>query len=55
MKFEIKNRWAMKVQFTAEIDCTKYTTYSVKLGLAIKSALSARANLMGADLTLPER
>ena len=51
MKFEIKNRWTSKVQFTAEIDCDESTSISVKLGMAIKLAVKSGADLIGADLS----
>ena len=51
MKFEIKNRWTSKVQFTAEIDCDESTSISVKLGMAIKLAVKSGADLSGADLS----
>jgi hypothetical protein len=51
VKFEIKNRWSSGVKFTAEIKCSPDESYSVKLGLAVKCAIKARAYLAGADLT----
>ena len=50
MRFEIKNRWTGAVQFDAEIECGEDASYSVRLGLAVKCAVKARANLAGADL-----
>jgi uncharacterized protein YjbI with pentapeptide repeats len=50
MKFKIKNRWSDKVQFVAEIDCDKDTSIDVKIGLAVKWAIKARANLSDANL-----
>ena len=55
MKFEIKNRWTNNVQFTAEIECNKKDSISVKIGLAVKWAIIAKADLRwaylrGADL-----
>jgi len=50
MKFEVKNRFTGDVQFTAEIDCDEIASVGVKLGLAVKWAVDARANLAGADL-----
>ena len=38
MKFEVSNRWTGDVQFTAEIDCHKDASNSIKLGLAVKWA-----------------
>jgi uncharacterized protein YjbI with pentapeptide repeats len=51
MKFEIKNRWSGKVQFTAEIECSARASISIKRGLAVKLAYAAGADLTGADLT----
>ena len=51
MKFEIKNRWTGNVQFTAEIEADDQTPVSIKIGMAVKWALSAGAYLTGADLT----
>ena len=50
MRFEIKNRWTGAVQFDAEIECGEDASYSVRLGLAVKCAVKARADLSGADL-----
>jgi hypothetical protein len=50
MKFEIKNRFTGAVQLTAEIDCAEDESVSIKLGLAVKWAISADANLAGANL-----
>ncbi len=50
MKFEIRNRWSGEIQVTAEIDCPEDAPSSIKLGLAIKWAVSAGANLAGANL-----
>ena len=49
-KFEVRNRFTNAVQFTAEISVTPDMTYSVKLGLAVKWAVKARANLADAYL-----
>jgi len=49
-KFEVRNRFTNAVQFTAEIGVTPGMTYSVKLGLAVKWAVKARANLADANL-----
>jgi len=51
MKFEIKHRWSMSVLFTAEITCDENASYGLKLGLAVKSAIEARADLSGANLS----
>ena len=50
MKYEIKNRYTGDVQFTAEIDCDEGQERSVKLGLAVKWAVSNGANLRDANL-----
>ena len=50
MKFEVKNRFTGEVQFTAEIEAVDDASTSVKLGLAVKWAFKARANLDGAYL-----
>jgi hypothetical protein len=50
IKFDILNRFSGSVQFTAEIDCDKNTEKSIKIGLAVKWALKAGANLAGANL-----
>ena len=51
MLFKVKNRFSGSVQFVAEIDCKETDIYSLKIGLAVKWAISNRANLTGADLT----
>src|SRR5712691_11824769 len=50
MKFDILNRFTGKVQFTAEIDCTEDTSREIKVGLAVKWGIKARANLADAYL-----
>lgn len=50
MKYDILNRFSGVVIFTAEIDCSDDTLPSIKLGLAVKVAVKARANLVGAYL-----
>jgi hypothetical protein len=50
MKFEIKNRFSGEIQFTAEIDCKKNESTSVKIGLAVKWAIKNSADLSSADL-----
>ena len=50
MKFDIKNRVTGKVQFTSEINVNKNTLDKVKIGLAVKWALKAGADLRDADL-----
>lgn len=51
IKFEIRNVFTGKVQFTAEIDCDGDESLSIKIGLAVKWAIKIGANLTGADLT----
>ena len=52
MKFEIKNRWSLKVQFECELDAKfDSESYGVQLGAAIKAAYKTRAVLTGAVLT----
>jgi uncharacterized protein YjbI with pentapeptide repeats len=50
MKFDVKHRFTGAIQFTAEIDCEEDASISVKLGLAVKWAINAGANLAGANL-----
>ena len=50
MKFEIKNRFSGDVQFTAEIDADEITSESVKIGLAVRCALKAGADIWGVSL-----
>jgi len=50
MKFSVLNRFTGSVQFEAEIDCADDAPTSIKLGLAVKWAVSAGANLAGAYL-----
>jgi uncharacterized protein YjbI with pentapeptide repeats len=52
MKFDIKSRWdSNKVLFTAEIEASEDTPFSIQLGLAVRKAVDAGANLAGANLT----
>lgn len=50
LKFAVMNRWSGEPQFEAEIDCAADALPGVKLGLAVKWALKAGANLAGAKL-----
>ena len=50
MKFEIKSRWTGAVILTADIDCDDGASHGIQLGLAVKVAVKARANLARADL-----
>ena len=50
IKQEILNRFSGEVIFTAEIECAADELPSIKLGLAVKAAVKARANLAGAYL-----
>ncbi len=49
MKFEIKNRWTFKVQFTAEIECSEDAPLSLKRGLALKWAIKEGVSLKYSD------
>ena len=49
-KFDVLNRYTGEVQFTAEIDCAADAPPIIKLGLAVKWAVKADANLAGANL-----
>ena len=54
MKYDVMNRCSGYIQFTAEIDCEDDAENSLKLGLAVKWAISNGAdlsftNLIGAD------
>jgi len=51
MKFEIKNWLSGAVIFTAEIECADDAPLSIKLGLAVKKAVEAKASLRSADLS----
>ena len=50
MKFDVTNRFTGAVQFTAEIDCDENASVSIKLGLAVKWAVKAGADLADANL-----
>ena len=50
IKFDVHNRYSGAVQFTAEIECAEDAPRSVKLGLAVRWAVRAGANLAGANL-----
>ena len=55
-KFEVRNRWTNRVQFTAEITCAPDATIGVKIGLAVRwarnnGAVLRDAVLSGADLS----
>jgi hypothetical protein len=50
IKFDILNRFSGEVQITAEIECDENAARSYKLGLAVKWAIKAKANLSSADL-----
>ena len=49
-KFEVRNRWTNRVQFTAEITCAPDATLGIKLGLAVRWGYRNDADLSGADL-----
>ncbi|WP_045769519.1 pentapeptide repeat-containing protein [Xanthomonas albilineans] len=51
MKFEIKDRWTGNVLYICELSAeVAEKSYGMQLGFAINSAVSSRANLIGADL-----
>ena len=50
IKFDVKNRWTDKVQFTAEINAAEDSSQSLKLRLAVKWAVSHGADLSEANL-----
>ena len=51
MNFQIKNRFSGEIQFECELSAgIADKSYSLKLGFAIKEAISARANLADANL-----
>jgi len=50
MKFDVLNRFTGEVNFTADIDCDKGDSRSIKLGLAVKWGIKNNANLSSADL-----
>ncbi|MFC0633254.1 pentapeptide repeat-containing protein [Brevundimonas balnearis] len=49
--FEIRNRWTNEVQVIAKIDCAPDAPVSIKLGLAVRWAVKAKANLSEANLS----
>ena len=51
MKFDILNRWNGSVQFTAEINCDETAYKGVKVGLAIKWAITNKKDLRDAVLS----
>jgi len=51
IKQDILNRFSGEVMFTAEIECAADELPSIKLGLAVRAAIKARANLSGANLS----
>ena len=50
ISFDIKHRWTGSVLFTAEIKATEGASLGVKLGLAVRLAVKAKADLIYADL-----
>ena len=54
MKFDILNIFTGAVQFTAEIDCNKDESISIKIGLAVKWAVKNKADLRFADLSFAD-
>ena len=51
MKFAIRNRWTGSVIFEAEIEADENTYFGIRVGLAVKKAIEARADLTDAVLT----
>jgi hypothetical protein len=51
IKFDITHRFTGAVVFSAEIDATEAHSFSFKLGLAVKAAVSSGAHLSGANLS----
>ena len=51
INFNITNRFSGEVMFTAEIECDKDADASIKMGLAVRWAISTGANLSGANLS----
>ena len=49
-KYEVRNRWTGKVQFTAEIAANPHMTPNEKLGLAVQWGVQNGADLYGAYL-----
>ena len=50
IQYDITNRWTGAVMMTAEIDCDEAASRPERVGLAVKWAARARANLWGANL-----
>jgi uncharacterized protein YjbI with pentapeptide repeats len=50
IKFDVRNRFTGAVQFTATIECADDAPTSIKLGLAVRWAFKAGANLADANL-----
>ena len=50
MQFQIKNRFSGAIQFEAQIEVKTSASVAVKLGAAVKAAVSSGADLRGADL-----
>jgi uncharacterized protein YjbI with pentapeptide repeats len=50
-QFNILDRFSGEVRLTAQIDCDPLAPASIKLGLAVKWVVGARADLSGADLS----
>ena len=51
ISFDILHRWTGKLVFTAEIEAEDGASRAIKLGLAIRVAVRAKADLSGADLS----
>ena len=50
MQFDITHRFTGSVIFEADIECAEGASRGLKLGLTVRAALKARANLREADL-----
>ena len=51
ISFDILHRWTGKLVFTAEIEAEDGASRAIKLGLAIRVAVRAKADLRGANLS----
>ncbi len=51
LKFNVLKCWSSDIAFTAEIECAEDAPASIKLGLAVRWAVQAGADLSGADLS----
>lgn len=49
IKFDVRKRRSAEIAFTAEIDCAEDAPVSIKVGLAVRWAVKAGANLARAE------